>query len=132
MNAVAFRLLSIILIIAVLTFVLARLLSRELVLRVRGNIAWLLKVSFFDFVRMVIFIRPLKNYTEQVAVFLWLILVYVVARYLIVAQPRISEIDGPYIPMIGYVYYLSVLFIIRFVLWLSRPSDETTKIEISG
>lgn len=126
------RFLSVILIIAVLTALFSRLSKRNLVQRVKENIDWLLKVSFFDFVRMVIFIRPMKNYTEIIGTLLWLILVYVVGRFLIVAQPRITEIDGPYIPMIGYVYYLSVLFIIRFVLWLSRPRDEATHIKISG
>jgi hypothetical protein len=131
MNAIALRFLSIILTIAVLTLVFARLSKRNLVQRVSENIDWLLKVSFFDLVRLIIFIRPLKNYAEQVGIFLWLILVYVVGQYLIVTQPRITEIDGPYIPMIGYVYYLSVLFIVRFVLWLSGPRDEDTGIKIS-
>ena len=123
MNAVAPRLLGIVLTIAVLTFVFARFSKRDLVQRVIENITWLLKVSFFDFVRMMIFIRPLKNYTEHVGAVLWLILVWVVGRYLIVSQPKITEIAGPYIPMIGYVYYLSVLFVIRFVLWVSRARD---------
>jgi hypothetical protein len=50
-------------------------------------------------------------------------LVFVVGRYLIITQPQITEIPGPYIPMVGYVYYLSVLFMVRFVLGVSRPTD---------
>lgn len=124
MNAVALRFLGIALTIAVITFLFARLSKPEQVQRVKETIAWLLKVSFFDFIRLVIFLKPLKNYSEQVGIFLWLILAFVVGRYLIVSQPKITEISGPYIPMIGYVYYLSVLFIIRFVLWVSGPRDS--------
>jgi len=123
MNTVALRFLIIILMITVLALAFARFSKRELVQRARENIAWLLKISFFDFVRMIIFIKPLKNYTEQVGVFLWLILAFVTGRYLIVSQPGITEISGPYIPMIGYIYYLSVLLVISLVLWVASSSD---------
>lgn len=123
MNVVALRFLGIALTIAVLAFLFARFSKPELVQRMKDSLAWLLKVSFLDFIRMVIFLKPLKNYSEQVGVVLWLILAFIVGRYLIVSQPKITEISGPYIPMIGYVYYLSVLFLIRFVLWVSGPRD---------
>ena len=120
MNTLALRFLAIALAIAVLTFIFAWFSKKELVQRVKEKIAWLLKVSFFDFVQLIIFIKPLKKYSTQIGVIVWLILVFVVGRYLIVTQPEITEIPGPNIPMIGYVYYLSALFIIRFVLWISK------------
>ncbi len=123
MNAVALRFLGIILTITVLTFVFGWFLRGELVQRVKEAVAWLLKVSFFDFVQLIIFIKPLKKYSTQIGIFIWLMLVFVVGRYLIITQPQITEIPGPYIPMVGYVYYLSVLFIVRFVLGVSRPTD---------
>lgn len=123
MNTVALRFLAIILAIAVLTFLFAWFSKKELLQRVKETIAWLLKVSFFDFVQLIIFIKPLKKHAIVIGVIVWLILVFVVGRYLIITQPEITEIPGPYIPMIGYVYYLSVLFIIRFVLGISRQTD---------
>jgi NhaP-type Na+/H+ or K+/H+ antiporter len=123
MNTVALRFLAIVLAIAVLTFIFAWFSKKELVQRVKETIAWLLKVSFFDFVQLIIFIKPLKKYSSPIGVIVWLILVFVVGRYLIVTQPEITEIPGPYIPMIGYVYYLSALFIIRFVLGISKRID---------
>lgn len=123
MNAIALRFLGIVLTIAVLSLVFSWFFKRELVQGVKQAISWLLKVSFFDFVQLIIFLKPFKKYFEQVGIFIWLILVFVVGRYLIITQPKITEIPGPYIPMIGYVYYLSVLFIIQFVLLVSRKAD---------
>jgi len=123
MNEVALIFLVIVLTIAILTFVFTWFSKRELVQRVKESIAWLLKVSFFDFVQLIIFIKPLKKYANAIGIIIWLILVFVVGRYLIVTQPTITEIPGPYIPMIGYIYYLSVLFIIHFVLGLSKSTN---------
>ena len=123
MNTVALRLLGIALVIAVLTLLFVWFFQKELVQRAKQIVAWLLRVSFFDFVQMVIFIKPLKKHVIPVGVGVWLILAYVTGRYLIVTQPKLPDIPGPYIPMIGYLYYLSALFIIGFVLSVSKPTD---------
>ena len=123
MNSIALRFLGIVLTIAVFSLVFSWFFKRELVQRVKQAISWLLKISFFDFVQLIIFIKPLKKYSGQIGICVWLILVFVVGRYLIVTQPKITEIPGPYIPMIGYIYYLSVLFIIHFVLQVSRKAE---------
>jgi hypothetical protein len=123
MNPVALRYLVIILGLVGLSLVFSWVFDRDRVQRVKEIISWLLKISYFDFVKLIIFIKPLKNYSEQVGIVLWLVLVMITGRYLIVTQPKITEIAGPYIPMIGYIFYLSVLFIIQFVLWFSRRAD---------
>jgi len=123
MNAIALRFLGIVLTIAVLSLVFSWFFKREPVQRVKQAISWLLKISFFDFVQLIIFIKPLKKYSGQIGICIWLILVFIVGRYLIITQPKITEIPGPYIPMIGYIYYLSVLFIIHFVLQVSRKAE---------
>jgi hypothetical protein len=74
-------------------------------------------------VQLIIFIKPLKEHFVLVGISIWLILVYVTGRYLIITQPKISEIAGPYIPMIGYVFYLSALFLVQFVLRITRRAD---------
>jgi hypothetical protein len=123
MNAIALRFLGIVLTIAVFSLVFSWFFKREPVQLVKQAISWLLKISFFDFVQLIIFIKPLKKYSEQIGICIWLILVFVVGKYLIITQPKITEIPGPYIPMIGYIYYLSVLFIIHFVLQFSRKAE---------
>jgi hypothetical protein len=123
MNAFALRFLGIVLTIAILSLVFSWFFKRELVQGVKQAITWLLKVSFFDFVLLIIFLKPLKKYSGQIGILIWLILIFVIGRYLIITQPKITEIPGPYIPMIGYVYYLSVLFIVHFVLLVSRKAD---------
>lgn len=123
MNAVALRFVMIALVIIGMSLAFSYFFHKELVLKVRNSISWLLKVSFFDLVKMIIFLRPLKKYVEQIGILLWIILVFVVGRYLIVTQPQINDIPGPYIPMIGYVYYLSVLFIIWFVLKTTKRAE---------
>jgi hypothetical protein len=117
MNKIALTFIEILLVIVVgaLTFALAA--RKELVQHVRETIAWLLKVSFVDLVQMIIFIRPWKQYALQTAVGVWLILAYITGRYMIVTQPKLNDIPGPYVPMIGYIYYLSVLFVVSFVLY---------------
>jgi hypothetical protein len=123
MNAEALRLVSIALAIAVLALAFSLFFKKELVQKVKQAVSWLLKISYLDFIKLIIFIRPLKQYSDQVGIVVWLILVLVVGRYLITVQPKINEILGPYIPFIGYVFYLSVLFIIHFVILLSRKTD---------
>lgn len=123
MNAVAIRFLVAVLALVVLSFLFAWFFKREFVRNVDETISWLLKVSYLDFVQLIIFIKPLKNHALQVGVLLWLVLVFVTGRYLIITQPKITEIAGPYIPMIGYIFYLSALFIVHYVLRVSGRTD---------
>ena len=92
--------------------------------KVKQAIAWLLKISFFDFVEIIIFLKPLKKRYRETGIVVWLVLVFFVSKYLIFTQPKLTEIPGPYIPMIGYVFYLSILFIIQFVLLISRKPER--------
>jgi hypothetical protein len=124
MSEIALRYLAVILAIVVLTWAFAWFSQKELFWRVKDSIAWLLKVSFLDFVHSLIFLRPLKKHSTPIGVFVWLILVFVTGRYLIINHPELGEIPGPYIPMIGYIYYLSALFIIHFVLGISRAAEK--------
>ncbi len=119
MNPVATDYLEVILAVVLVAVLCALLLGRELVARVRDTIAWLLKVSFVDLVKAVIFIRPWKPYAWQTSVIVWLILAYVTARYTIGTQPKLSDISGPYIPMIGYIYYLTLLYLVAFVMFVT-------------
>jgi hypothetical protein len=124
MSEIALRYLAVILAIALLTWAFAWFAKKELVWRVKDSIGWLLKISFLDFVHSIIFIRPLKKHSTPIGVFVWLILVFVTGRYLIINQPELAEIPGPFIPMIGYIYYLSALFVIHFVLGISRATEK--------
>jgi len=117
MNPVALRFTEVIVAVAICALLFALAARAELVQRVRETIAWLLKVSFFDFIKLLIFVKPWKPYSQLIGVLVWLVLVYITGRYMIVTQPRISDISGPYSPMIGYVYYLSLLFVVGFVLY---------------
>lgn len=124
MNEIVLSYLAVILAIALLAWAFAWFSKKELVWRAKDVIAWLLKVSFFDFVHLVIFLKPLKKHSTPIGIFVWLILVFVTGRYLLVNQPSLAEIPGPYIPMIGYIYYVSALFIIHFVLGISRTTEK--------
>jgi hypothetical protein len=123
MNTYAVSLTGIAAAIALLTLLFSWTFKKETVEKVRQTITWLLKISFFDFVQLIIFIKPWKKYFERIGIVVWLVLVLVTGRYLITAQPKLSEIAGPYIPMIGYIYYLTALFIIHFMLLVSRKAD---------
>ncbi len=111
MNAIAVTYIVVALGVVLLGALFALIFPAEVVSRVRGAAAWLLKASFVDFVKMVIFLKPWKPYAWQTAVIAWLILAYVAGSYVVRTQPKLSDIPGPYIPMIGYIYYLSALYI---------------------
>lgn len=119
MNAIALTSVVILLVIVVGSLAFGMLARKEVVSRVRETIAWLLRVSFVDFVKMVIFLKPWKPYAWQTSVVVWLVLAYITGKYVIGTQPKLSEIPGPYVPMIGYIYYLSVLFVVSFVLFVA-------------
>jgi hypothetical protein len=117
MNAVVIVYIEVLLAVVLVAVFSTLILGRELVARARESVAWMLKVSFVDFVKMVIFLKPWKPYAWQTSVILWLILTYVAGRYMIGTQPKLAEIPGPYIPMIGYIYYLTVLYVVAFVMF---------------
>jgi len=123
MNEYAVKLLGTSATLAVLSLLFSWSFKKETVEKVKQTVAWLLKISFFDFVQLIIFIKPWKKYFEPIGIVVWLVLVFVTGRYLITAQPKLSEIAGPYIPMIGYIYYLTALFIIHFVLMISKKEE---------
>jgi hypothetical protein len=124
MNVIALRYSVFILALVAVSYIFSRIADREHIHKVKQAIAWLLKISFYDFVEIIIFLKPLKKHYKETGVFIWLVLVFFVGKYLIITQPAITEIPGPYIPMIGYVFYLCILFIIHFVLQVSRITDS--------
>ncbi len=117
MNPVALTFTEVIVAVVLCSLVFALAAREELVQRVRVTVEWLLQVSFFDFIKMLIFIKPWKQHARLIGILVWVVLAYITARYMIVSQPKISDISGPYIPMIGYVYYLSLLFVTSSVLY---------------
>lgn len=123
MNVIASRYAGAVLALLLLCLVLVLVLSKAQLERVRVVVSWLLKISFLDFVEMVIFIRPWKAYVQQIGILMWLILVYAVGRYMITTNPKITEIPGVYIPVIGYVYCVSVLFTMKIVLGAISKED---------
>lgn len=123
MNEVALRFFIIVLAISFLSVAFAFLSGEMLVKKTRDMVAWLLKTAYFDLIQMFIFVRPWKKYVEQIGIFIWLVLVLIIIRYMVVTQPSIADIPGPYIPLIGYVYFLSVLFIVWIVIRSVRRSD---------
>lgn len=124
MNAITIKYLVIIISIALLTLVFSWGFKKETVSRFKDMISWLLNISYFDFVKLIIFIKPAKKYSIQIGIIIWIILVLVIGNYLIVTQPKINEIAGPFIPMIGYVFYLSILFIIHFMLMIHKKTEQ--------
>jgi hypothetical protein len=123
MNSIALRYAVAVLAVVLLCMILASVLSKSRLERVKATVAWLLKVSFLDFVEMVIFIRSWKAYVEQIGILIWLVLVYAISRYMIAETPEITEIPGVYIPVIGYVYFVSVLVIMKVVLGVIRKEN---------
>ena len=114
---------GIILALVVLSLVFSWITKKETVHRAFAVVSWLVKVAYVDLVKMIIFIRPWKKYADQIGVGLWLILVWIAGRYILVARPAINQIPGPFIPMIGYIYFLSVIYIIKFSLKFSHKAE---------
>ena len=114
---------GIILALVVLSLVFSWIAKKETVHRAYAVVSWLVKVAYVDLVKMIIFIRPWKKYADQIGVGLWLILVLVAGRYILVSRPAINQIPGPFIPMIGYIYFLSVIYIIKFSLKFSHQAE---------
>lgn len=120
MNEVAQRLIIFILAFGAAALAFALLAKEAAVSRTRDVVGWLLKTAYFDLVRMAIFLRPLKQYVEQIGIVLWLALAFIIGRYLVMTRPAIEEIPGPYIPFIGYIFFITALFVVWFVLRLVR------------
>jgi predicted transporter len=108
--------------VAIITYAYCRIAGPARAESLEATISWLLKITFYDFVKLVIFIKPLKKHTQLVGVIIWLILLLVVGRYIIFTRPKLAEISGPNIPMIGYVYLVSLFFMGYFALRLSRKT----------
>ena len=91
-------------------------------------VTWLIENTFLFFVDIVIFLKPLKKYRKEIGFLIWLLFVVIVGRYLIVEQPLITEIQSSLIPFIGYIYFLSMLYIIKTIFDLVakkvRPQTE--------
>jgi hypothetical protein len=123
MNIVAWRYAIAALAVVFVGIVLGLALNRERLERLKETIGWLLKTAYLDFVQMVIFLKPWKAYVWPTAVVLWIILAYVVASYMITTSPDITEIPAVFIPVIGYLYFVSVLIILKSVLGLFKKQD---------
>ena len=102
--------------LAAFIFLFARFAPKEWSKNVYKAVAWLIEIIFLFFVDIVIFLKPLKKHRKKVGFIIWLIFVFIVGRYLIAEQPLITEIQPHFLPFIGYIYFLSVLYIIEVIL----------------
>src|SRR3990172_6278194 len=123
MNSIALRFAAAVSVVLVVSLLLAIVLKRGALEQVQAAVARLLKLTYLDFVEMVIFLRPWKAYVEQTGLVIWVALVYAVGRYMLLERPTIFEIPGIFIPAIGYVYLVSILYIVRSVLRVVRKGD---------
>lgn len=115
MNAVLLRFLVVIAGLSLLVFLFVRLAPKSWIKRTHAIVTWLIEITFLYFVNFLIFIKPWKEHKQKVGVFVWLFFVFLVGRYLIVEQPLITEVQSPYIPFIGYIYFVSLLYLVKFV-----------------
>ncbi len=116
MNIVLLRFTGIIAGLIALVFLFAKFAPSQLVARVYESVNWTIDKAFLFFVDLAIFLKPLKKHREKVGIMIWLFFAFLVGNYLITEQPLITEIDSPYLPFIGYIYLLSVLYIMKFVI----------------
>jgi hypothetical protein len=108
---------------AVVALAFSLIAKRDHVQQVATAISWLLRVSFLDFVKLGIFIKPWKQHVQLIGVAVWLILLLVIGRYIVFVRPKLADIPGPYIPLIGYIYLVSLLFMAHFALPLSGKTE---------
>ena len=120
MNIVLFRYSAIAASLAAIIFLFARFAPGDWVKRMYRSVKWLLEITYLYFVDIVIFLKPLKKHREKVGLVLWLFFVYLIGRYMIVEQPLITEIRSHFLPFIGYIYLLSVLYMIKIIFELTR------------
>ena len=115
MNTVLLRFLIVIAGLSLLVFLFARLAPKSWIKRMHTIVTWLIEITFLYFVNILIFIKPWKEHKQKVALFVWLFFVFLVGRYLVVVQPLITEIQSPYIPFIGYIYFVSLLYLVKLI-----------------
>ncbi len=115
MNAVALRLSIIILGLSLLIFLFARFAPKLWTQRIYKTVLWLIDIAYIHFVNFFIFLKPWKEHKEKIGVYVWLFLSFIIIRYLCVKQPLITEIESAYIPFIGYIYFISLLYMIKFI-----------------
>lgn len=110
----------------VFTLLFAWMANKNVVQRVYESFSWLMKVSLVDPVHGIIFIRPWKKYASQTAIATWLILALVAGRYLFIEHPKLEDIPGPYIPMIGYIFLITAVCLVKFSLqWLLKAKKDS-------
>lgn len=119
MNIVLLRYSAIAASLAAIIFLSARLAPGEWVKRIYMSVKWLLEITYLYFVDIMIFLKPLKQHRQKVGLVLWLFFVYLIGRYMIVEQPLITEIQPHYLPFIGYIYLISILYLIKIIFELT-------------
>jgi len=119
MNIVLLRFCLIIAGLAILDLLLLKLLPERSIKGVYKAVEWLIEKTYLFFVDILIFLKPLRKHRETVGLVLWVFFVVILGRYLIVEQPLTSEITPAYLPFIGYIYFLSVLYMIKIIFKLS-------------
>ena len=115
MNIVLLIFSLIIICLVILTLLLVKFLPDVKLKRIYKTIKWLIENIYLYFVDILIFLKPLKKHRETVGLVLWVFFVVITARYLIVEQPLTSEITPAFLPFIGYIYFLSLLYIIKLM-----------------
>ncbi len=119
MNIVLLRYSAIAASMAAIIFLFARFAPGDWVKRVYKTVNWLLEITYLFFVDIVIFLKPLKKHREKVGLVLWLFFVYLIGRHMIMEQPLITEIQPHYLPFYGYIYLLSVFYLIKIIIELT-------------
>lgn len=114
MNPILLRNILFIVSTAVISFLIARLAPEHWLKRIYAGVTWLIKVSFLFFVHFLIFLKPWKQHKERIGVYVWLFFLVIVGRYLVVEQPLITELQPQFIPFIGYIYFVTVLYLVKF------------------
>ncbi|HEY59484.1 MAG TPA: hypothetical protein G4N92_02180 [Anaerolineae bacterium] len=125
MNIVLLRISLIITGLVTLVFLFTHFAPLTWIKHVYKVVDWLIEITFLFFVDIVIFLKPLKNHRKEIGFLIWLLFVGIVGRYLIIKQPLITEIQSPFIPFIGYIYFISTLYIIKIIFNLMVKNGET-------
>jgi hypothetical protein len=107
-------------------FLFAHFAPKTWINSVYKTVTWLVEITFLFFVDIVIFLKPLKKFRKEIGFLVWLLFVYIVGKFLIGEQPLITEIQPSYLPFIGYIYFLSILYIIKTIFDLLAIDGKTT------
>ncbi len=119
MNFILLRFAIIIISLALLILFFARLAPKTWTKWVYEAVKWLIDIAFIYFVNFFIFLKPWKKHKEKAGVYVWLFFVFLIGRYLCMEQPVTSEIQSPYIAFIGYIYFVSLLYLTKFIFELA-------------